>query len=384
MGTAQDMQPHIIVKEAEEDNALEFKKTPHQVTTSQPGDFIRWVRITIYTLFILSGQSAAILLGRLYYDKGGKIIWMATLVQFTGFPILIPYHCILSSKKIAAHSNVHQPSASVLTAMNLSLGVLLAADSLLYSMGLLYLPVSTFSLICASQLAFNAFFSFCLNSQKFTPFIVNSLVLLTISSTLLVFHPNSANPTGVSKERYTIGVICTVGASAGYGLMFSLTQFSFEKVLKAKTFVTVLEMIIYESLIATCATLVGLFVTGEWKGLKSEMEEFALGRLSYFLTLICTATACPTFNIGAIGLIFEVSSLVSNVISASGLPFIPVLAVIFFNDNMDGIKVIATLLALWGFASYLYQHYLDDSESKSETKHVEEISMIPLLKEVNC
>ncbi|KAM1108033.1 hypothetical protein EV1_004684 [Malus domestica] len=70
-----------------------------------------------------------------------------------------------------------------------------------------------------------------------------------------------------------------------------------------------------------------------------------------------------------IGLIFEVSSLFSNVISASGLPFIPVLAVkpvIFFNDNMNGLK-----------------HYLDDSESKAETKHVREISTIRLPKEVN-
>lgn len=46
------------------------------------------------------------------------------------------------------------------------------------------------------------------------------------------------------------------------------------------------------------------------------------------------------------------------------MPFVPVLAVIFFKENMEGIKVIATVLALWGFASYLYQHYLDDLESK--------------------
>ncbi|KAL6282583.1 hypothetical protein ACE6H2_013512 [Prunus campanulata] len=383
MGNAQDLQPHNTVKGGEEVNTLEFEKITHQATISQLKDFTWWVRMAIYTLFVLSGQSAAILLGRLYYNKGGKNLWMATLVQFIGFPILIPYHCILSSKKIALNRNVNQPDVSALAFMYLSFGVLLAADSFLYSIGLLYLPVSTFSLICASQLAFNAFFSFCLNAQKFTPCIVNSLVILTISSTLLVFHPNSVNLTGISKEKYTVGVICTVGASAGYGLMFSLTQFSFEKVLKSQTFVTVLEMIIYESLVATCATLVGLFISEEWQGLKREMEEFELGRSSYLLTLICTAMAWQTFNIGAIGLIFEVSSLFSNVISASGLPFVPVLAVIFFKENMDGIKVIATVLALWGFASYLYQHYLDDLESKAETKHVKEISMIPLLKEDN-
>ncbi|KAL6201255.1 hypothetical protein ACLB2K_024970 [Fragaria x ananassa] len=280
---------------------------------SQPRNFKWWLRIAIYTLFVLFGQSAAILLGRLYYNK-----------------------------------------------------------------------VSTFSLICASQLVFNAFFSFFLNAQKFTPYIANSLVLLTISSMLLVFHATSMNVAGISKEKYIIGIVCTVGASAGYGLMFSLTQVAFQKVLKSNTFTAVLEMIISESVVATCATLVGLFVSKEMKGLKREMEEFELGRLFYFVTLACTAAAWQAFNIGAIGLIFEVSALFSNVICVSGLPFVPVLAVIFFNDSMDGIKVIATVLAIWGFASYLYQHYLDNLNSNPEIKPVTEISMIPLLKETSC
>ena len=37
-------------------------------------------------------------------------------------------------------------------------------------------------------------------------------------------------------------------------------------------------LIIYQSLVATCATLVGLFASGEWKGLKREMDEFELGK----------------------------------------------------------------------------------------------------------
>uniref|UniRef100_A0A7N2LSY4 Uncharacterized protein n=1 Tax=Quercus lobata TaxID=97700 RepID=A0A7N2LSY4_QUELO len=125
------------------------------------------------------------------------------------------------------------------------------------------------------QLTSNAFLSFLINSHKFTPFTINSLVLLTIPSTLLIF------------------------------------------------------------------------------------------------------------NIGAVGLIHEVSSLFSNVISVLGLPVIPVLAVIFFHDKMDGVKAISMVLAIRGFISYFYQHYLDDSESKAEKRDVkEEMSMLPLLKEV--
>jgi hypothetical protein len=56
--------------------------------------------------------------------------------------------------------------------------------------------------------------------------------------------------------------------------------------------------------------------------------------------------------------------------------------VIFFHDEMDGVKAIAMVLAIWGFISYFYQHYLDDSKSKAENRDVKEISMLPLLKEV--
>ena len=42
----------------------------------------------------------------------------------------------------------------------ISFGLLLAGNSFLYSVGMKYLPVSTVTLISASQLAFNAFFSY--------------------------------------------------------------------------------------------------------------------------------------------------------------------------------------------------------------------------------
>ena len=65
------------------------------------------------------------------------------------------------------------------------------------------------------------------------------------------------------------------------------------------------------------------------------------------------------------GLIFEVSSLFSNVIITLGLPIVPVLAVVVFNDKMNGVKVTAMLLGIWGFVSYMYQYYLDDSKAES-------------------
>ncbi|GLT30439.1 hypothetical protein SLA2020_052380 [Shorea laevis] len=142
-------------------------------------------------------------------------------------------------------------------------------------------------------------------------------------------------------------------------------------------------MMIYQSIIATSAALVGLFINGEWKGLSREVKEFGLGKFSYAMTLIETAIASSIFVVGTIGLIFEVSSLFSNVISVLGLPIIPIVAVIFFHDKMDAIKVIAMVLAIRGFVSYVYQCYLDDKSSKSEYRSSNEVSNNPLLEEVS-
>ncbi|KAI5327520.1 PREDICTED: probable purine permease [Prunus dulcis] len=67
------------------------------------------------------------------------------------------------------------------------------------------------------------------------------------------------------------------------------------------------------------------------------MDEFEIGKASYVMILVWTSIAWQVFVIGAVGLIFE-----------------------------DAWKVIAIVVALWGFVSYAYQHYLDDRRT-SET-----------------
>ena len=163
-----------------------------------------------------------------------------------------------------------------------------------------------------------------------------------------------------------IGFICIIGASAGNGFVLSLAQLCFRKVIKKITFSAVMDMIIYDSLVAATAILVGLFASGEWKGIRGEMEEFELGKVSYIMNLVWISIFSQGLAIGVTGLIFEVSSLFSNAISVLGLPVVPILAVIFFRDKMDCIKVVAMVLALGGFLSYAYQHYLDNHESEIE------------------
>ncbi|XP_052211020.1 probable purine permease 11 isoform X2 [Diospyros lotus] len=295
---------------------------------------------------------------------------MATLVQTAAFPILLtPYFFLCFSKDPFTASTTPIGTISVLYFV---LGVTIAFDNWLYSVGLLYLSASTYSLICATQLVFNAVFSFFFNSQKVTVLILNSIIVLTLSASLIAVNEDSDAPSGVSKWKYFLGFLSTLGASALYSLLLSLMQLSFQKVLKKETFSVVLEMQIYTALVATCVSIVGLFASGEWKTLHGEMNDFGKGRVAYLMTLAWTAVAWQICSVGVVGLIFVVSSLFSNVISTLSLALTPIASVIVLHDKMNGVKIIALLLAFWGFASYIYQNYLDDLEAKKTQAEVNE------------
>ncbi|KAK2650894.1 hypothetical protein Ddye_018383 [Dipteronia dyeriana] len=330
-----------------------------------------WVFVVVNIVFLIVGQAAAVLLGRFYYDQGGNSKWMATLVQTAAFPILyVPLFLFPSHREPSSSSP--SPSFLALFSVYFFLGVLLAGDNMLYSTGLLYLSASTYSLICASQLAFNSVFSYFINSQKFTSLILNSVVILSLSAALIAVNDDSEGPSGLSKLKYMIGFISTFGASAIYSLLLCLMQLSFQKVLKKETFAVVLEMQIYTSLVATCIALIGLFASGEWRSLHGEMEGFHKGRVSYVMTLVWTAVTWQVCSVGVVGLIFVVSSLFSNVISTLSLAVTPIASVIIFHDSMNGAKIIAMLLAFWGFASYIYQNYLDDSKARKALSDIKE------------
>ncbi|CAM0944796.1 unnamed protein product [Alopecurus aequalis] len=335
-----------------------------------------WLMLTLNMFFLIAGQTASTLLGRFYYNQGGNSKWMSTFIQTAGFPVLLIARCLFRSNSPSAQTATSSPEASVtkITLIYIGLGLIIAADDLMYSYGLLYLPVSTYSLICASQLAFNAVFSYVLNAQKFTPLIFNSVILLTFSASLLGVDGESEGTNGISQGNHVLGFVLTLGASATYSLILSLMQVTFEKVIKRETFSVVLNMQIYTAFVATLASLVGLFASGEWKTLEGEMNVFSSGKVSYVMTLLWTAISWQIASVGVVGLIFVVSSLFSNVISTLALPIIPVFAVIFFHDKMDGIKIIAMLMAIWGFISYGYQLYVDDKKSRKTSASVEENS----------
>ncbi|XP_057764158.1 probable purine permease 10 [Salvia miltiorrhiza] len=381
MGEAQELHPQINALKAEAEVA-EAESSPEIKKKSLVTQYKWWLEMLIYSFFVLAGQTVGTILGRLYYDSGGKSNWMATLVQVVGFPVLIPFQFFTTAAAVDGDSTSRR-RPMILAAFYVAIGVFLAVDCMLYSIGIRYLPVTTYTLICASQLGFNAVFSLFLNRQKFTPYIINSLVLLTVSSTLLVFEPDSGGATNTSKRKYVIGFVCTLAASAGYAMMLSLTQVAFQKIIKKESTRAIVDMNLYQNMVATLVLLIGLFAGGDWRRLNGEMEGYKTGKVSYVMNLFWTAVSWQVFGVGCIGLIFKVSSLFSNVISILGLPAAPVMAVIFLGDRLTGLKAVSMLLAMWGFVSYIYQHYLDDLKMKeiARTNVVDAAVQLPLVDE---
>ena len=158
----------------------------------------------------------------------------------------------------------------------------------------------------------------------------------------------------MNTSKYIIGFICTIAASAMYGLILPSMQLVFNRVLKKETFAVVLEIQIFTSIVATVVCIIGLSIGGEFRDMKEEDESFTTGTVSYYMTLIWFGIGWQVFAVGVVGLIFLVSSLFSNVISTLALPIVPILSVGFFHDRMDALKIISMLLSIWGFVSYVF------------------------------
>ncbi|CAL5010788.1 unnamed protein product [Urochloa decumbens] len=316
-----------------------------------------WAMVAVDMIMLLSGGTVATLLTRLYYNSGGNSKWMTTLTQSGGAPLLaIP---LLLTPPSPEDRRLPSP-ATKLAAVYAGIGALIGLDNLMYAYALQYLPVSTFSLVASSQLAFNAVTSRLLNAQRFTPLIANSVVVLTFAATVLAVGSSSdGSSSGNYHYNYAAGFVLTVAASAAFALILSLYELTFERVVKAQTPRWVLRVQMNSNLVASAVAVAGMFASGEWRTVSGEMAAFRGGTARYVATLAGTAVAWQAALVGQIRLVARVSSLFANATGVVQLPLVPLFAVVLFGDRMTGIKVVAMLMSAWGFMSYAYQHYLD-------------------------
>lgn len=83
---------------------------------------------------------------------------------------------------------------------------------------------------------------------------------------------------------------------------------------------------------------------------------------------MCSAILWQCFFLGAIGVVFSASSLLSAIILAVLLPVTEVLAVIFYREKFQAEKGVSLVLALWGFVSYFYGE-LKQNKEKDKTQN---------------
>lgn len=88
-----------------------------------------------------------------------------------------------------------------------------------------------------------------------------------------------------------------------------------------------------------------------------EAEKYELGKAMYYLVLVADAFLWQLFFLGAVGVIFCHSSLLSGILISALLPLSEILAVFIFNEKFTPEKGMSLFLACWGSLSYFYEEY---------------------------
>lgn len=112
-----------------------------------------------------------------------------------------------------------------------------------------------------------------------------------------------------------------------------------------------------------------------------EARNYGIGETMYYVVLVLNAIICQAFYLGAIGVIFCGSSLLSAVLIAVLLPVTEILAVIFYKESFKAEKGLSLLLSLWGFFSYFYGEMKQSKKNQQRTSSSpeSEIPQIPAL-----
>ncbi|WCJ18802.1 purine permease 3 [Euphorbia peplus] len=320
------------------------------------------------------GNCGGPLIQRLYFLKGGKSVWISCFLQTAGWPLLLfplfVSYIFRRTKNPAAKTELFyiRPRLFVACAV---IGLLTGLDDFLAAYGVSLLPVSTSALIIATQLGFTAGFAYILVKQKFTPYTVNSITLLSIGAVVLVLHASSDRPDHETNKEYYLGVFMTLGASILYGFVLPLIELTYKKAKQTIKYTLVIEMQMVISFFATAFCAFGMLLHKDFLRIPREASEFELGEANYYVVMVLSALFWQFFFMGAVGVVFCGSSLLSGVIIATLLPVTETLAVWFYHEKFPVEKAIALALSIWGFISYFYGE-LQQNKKKTKKNRAQE------------
>ncbi|KAL8458211.1 hypothetical protein ACS0TY_035918 [Phlomoides rotata] len=317
------------------------------------------------SLILAVGICGGPLVMRLYFIRGGARIWFSSWLETGGWPIiLLPLLISYMHRRRStteAKPFLMKPRLFMAAAV---IGVLTGLDDYLYAYGVAKLPVSTSSLLTATQLAFTAVFAFLLVKQKFTAYSVNAVVVLTVAAVVLGLHTNGDRPAGETNKDYWLGFVMTLLGAALYGSILPLVELMYKKAKQEMTYTLVMEIQLVISIFATAFCTVGMLINNDFQAISREAQKYELGEAKYYLVVVWNAIIWQGFFLGVIGVIFYSSSLLSGIFIAVLLPITELLAVLFYHEKFQAEKGIALFLSLWGFIYY----FIGEIEDKKKKK----------------
>ncbi|KAK4259887.1 hypothetical protein QN277_006175 [Acacia crassicarpa] len=319
--------------------------------------------------FLFVGSVSSSLLSKYYFIHKGSSRWVSTWVQSAGFPLLIipiwlPYLLKLTKRQPFTGFNAK------LLLLSVFVGLMLGFNNLLFSWGNSYLPVSTSALLLSSQLVFNLLLSVIIVKQKITFSNLNCVVLLTVSSFLLAIDSGNEKPEGITRAKYFVGFLCTIGA----GLLFALYLPVMEKVYrKVYCYEMVMEMQLIMEIAATVLAMVGMASDGGFSEMRRESEEvFDKGKGLYWGTVMANLVTWQMCFMGTAGMVFLTSSITGGICMTALLAMNVVGGVVVFKERLDGVKAMSTALCMWGFCSYVYGLYINMKKKQQRDQEEEE------------
>ncbi|XP_020219370.1 purine permease 1 [Cajanus cajan] len=331
--------------------------------------------LIVNCVLLCIGTSGGPLIMRLYFLRGGHRVWLSSFLETAGFPVMLLPLAVsyFRRRRIAAAAGASAKPSLVsmkppLLLFSAVIGILTGLDDYLYAYGVARLPVSTSALIIASQLAFTALFAFLLVKQKFTAYSVNAVVLLTAGAGVLALHTSGDRPAGESTKDYVMGFLMTVVAAALYGFVLPLVEWVYKKTQQPITYSLVMEIQFVMCFFASLFCFIGMIINKDFKVIPREAMESEHGEANYYIVLVGNAIVWQAFFLGAIGVIFCGSSLLSGILIAVLLPVTEVLAVIFYKEKFQAEKGVSLFLSIWGFVSYFYGDIKHAREMKKKKK----------------
>ncbi|EFH63857.1 ATPUP15 [Arabidopsis lyrata subsp. lyrata] len=359
--------------------------TPISLTSESNQRRNKWVTIIICTILAVTGQCIARLLENYYFLHRNlsrhRGILTQPLLQVVGFPILIfPFllhFLIKKQKQLLIFSG--GTSFKQLAITYSCLCIYMFCQAFFFNVRN-QIPFRVFTLIYTTQLLFTLILSTCYNKIKFNRWMIISLILAVLAGafTLYTFSAGSPIYDSWTKSNKWGTIYVALCAAAFFSFLLCVIRQVFEEVIsicntstnrKQPSFVVVLELIIFLSLVTTIILVAAILISGEHHNMKKEMDRFTKGEIAYVRTMVGQAVAWQIYWVGIVGLVFAVSAVFSNVISVCTWPIVSLLVVCFYDkyDHFDVFRGIALGAAALSVACYIYIIHKEKSDGDDQS-----------------